>query len=409
MKIPRRTLLSVPAAALAAAPAPPPALGPKLAAAMSSTVLKKELFKEPVKIASIDLLRNGKNFIVRARSASGVTGYADAHSSVMSVAYPILLKKVAPLLIGKDARDLESLLEEVYLANSNYKWQGLPFWVSVAVVEIAILDLLGKVVGQPIGALIGTPRQRRIPVYRASSHRGNSAEDEVAYLQKVVSETGATAIKFRLGARMRFDAESTRRDLALIPLTRKTFGPAFTTYADGNGSYDVPQAIRIGKVMEEYKLAFFEEPVPFDYYDETKQIAAALKIPIALGEQEASLRGFRRIIEQGIARVIQPDLLYFGGLIRSMKVARMAAAAGLACTPHMSGGGLGFLYVAHFASCIANAGAHQEYKGEDDTLPVHSATSSLESEKGMLTVPTGPGLGVEIDPAFLAKAQLVSA
>ena len=92
-----------------------------------------------------------------------------------------------------------------------------------------------------------------------------------------------------------------------------------------------------------------------------------------------------------------------------MKVARMAAAAGLECTPHMSDGGLGFLYVAHFAGCIANAGAHQEYKGEDDTLPVYSATSSLRSEKGLLTVPTGPGLGIEIDPAFLAKAQPVTA
>ncbi len=405
MNFTRRSLLSLPAAAFAAAPA----LGPKLAAAMSGPVLKQDLVKEPVKIASVELLRNGKSFIVRVRSTSGVTGYADAHSSVMSVAYPILLKKVAPSFVGKDARNLESLLEDVYLASSNYKWQGLPFWVSVAAVEIAILDLLGKVSGQSIGSLIGTPRHQPIPVYRASGHRGNSPEDEIAYLQKIVAETGATAIKFRLGARMRFDAESTRRDLALIPLTRKTFGPNFSIYADGNGSYDVQQAIRIGKVMEEYKLAFFEEPVPFDYYDETKQIAAALKIRIALGEEEASLRGFRRIIEHGIARVIQPDLLYFGGLIRSMKVARMAAAAGLECTPHMSDGGLGFLYVAHFAGCIANAGAHQEYKGEDDTLPVHSATSSLKSEKGLLTVPTGPGLGVEIDPAFLAKAQPVSA
>ena len=87
----------------------------------------------------------------------------------------------------------------------------------------------------------------------------------------------------------------------------------------------------------------------------------------------------------------------------------MAAAAGLECTPHMSGGGLGFLYIAHFASSIPNAGAHQEYKGEDDSLPVYSSTSSLKSDKGMLTVPTGPGLEVEIDPAFLAKVQPVTA
>jgi L-alanine-DL-glutamate epimerase-like enolase superfamily enzyme len=397
----RRALL----AALGAAPA----FGQKLAAAMEAPVFRAELVREAVKIASVELLRSGGSYLVRVRSTSGATGYADAHSSVMIAAYPILLKKVAPFFVGKDARELEALLSGVYLASSNYKWQGLPFWVSVAVVEIAILDLLGKVAGQPLGALIGQVRRRKIPVYRASGNRGNAPEAEIEYLQRIASETGAGAIKFRLGARMRYDEASTRRDRALIPLTRKTFGDRMAIYADANGSYDVPQAIRIGKLMEDYQFGFYEEPAPFDYYDETRQIAAALRIRIALGEEEASLRGMRRIIEQGIARVIQPDLLYFGGLIRSVKVARMAEVAGLDCTAHMSGGGLGFLYVAHFASAIANPGAHQEYKGEDDLLPVSSATSSLKSEGGMLTVPTGPGLGVEIDPAFLAKAVAVTA
>jgi L-alanine-DL-glutamate epimerase-like enolase superfamily enzyme len=327
----------------------------------------------------------------------------------MSAAYPILLKRVAPSFLRKDARDIESLLAAVYLASSNYKWQGLPFWVSVAVVEIAILDLLGQVSGQPLGALFGPVLHRKLAVYRASGNRGNSPEAEIEYLQKVAADTGAAAIKFRLGARMHYNDDSTRRDLALLPLVRKTFGPAMALYADANGSYDVPMALRIGRIMEEHNYRFFEEPAPFDYYDETRQIAAGLKIPIALGEQEASLRGFRRIIEQRIARVIQPDLLYFGGLIRSMKVARMAAAAGLECTPHMSGGGLGYLYVAHFASCIPNAGPHQEYKGEEDTLPVTSPTSSLKCEKGMLTVPAGPGLGIAFEPSFLSKAVPVTA
>ncbi len=376
---------------------------------MQARVLRRELLREPVVIESIELLQSGKNYLVRARSKGGAVGYADAHATVMSAAYPILLKKVAPVFVGKDARDLENLLQEVYLASSNYKWQGLPFWVSVAVTEIALLDLLGQVAGQPLGALLGEVWRREIPVYRASSHRGNAPEAEIEYLQKQVAETGATAIKFRLGARMRYDDASTKRDLALIPLTRRTFGRDFTIYADANGSYDVAMALRIGRVMEEHQLAFFEEPVPFDYYEETKQIADALKIPIALGEEEMSLRGFRRIIESGTAQVIQPDLLYFGGLIRSMRVARMAAAAGLDCTPHMSGGGLGFLYIAHFASVIRNSGAHQEYKGEDDNLPISSKTSSLKSVKGKLVVPTGPGLGVEIDPGVLAKAVVVRA
>ncbi|MBC7928085.1 MAG: mandelate racemase/muconate lactonizing enzyme family protein [Bryobacteraceae bacterium] len=387
----------------------PAELSDQLARAMEARVLKTELFPSPVRISSVELLRVGSHSLVRVRAADGTTGYSAAQGPVMSVTYPIFVHRVAPGFVGKDARELESLLSDVYLANSNYKWQGLAFWVSVAAIEIAILDLLGKVVGKPLGELLGKVVRREIKVYRASEKRGNSPEAEIEYLQKLVSETGAEAIKFRLGGRMRYHDASTKRDLSLIPLTRKVFGEAMTIYADANGSYDVPMALRIGRLMEEQKFGFFEEPVPFDYYDETRQIAKALKIPIALGEQEMSLRGFRRIIETGTARVIQPDLLYFGGIIRSLKVARMAQAAGLDCTAHMSGGGLGYLYVAHFASCVPNAGPHQEYKGEEEGLPVMSDSSSLKSVKGVLKVPTGPGLGITLDPDFLKKATPVTA
>ena len=78
------------------------------------------------------------------------------------------------------------------------------------------------------------------------------------------------------------------------------------------------------------------------------------------------------MIEHRGVDVVQPDLFYFGGFVRSIRVARMAAAAGMPCTPHMSGGGLGYLYVAHFASCVPNAGPYQEFKGTDDSLPVTS-------------------------------------
>ncbi len=373
---------------------------------MEGPVLKTELFPNPAPIDSIDLLKAGRHYLVRVRGG-GLTGYSEAHSSVMSVAYPILLKRVIPNFVKKDARQLERIFGEAYVAQSNYKWQGLPFWVSMAAVEIAILDLLGQAAKKPLGELLGTVTKREIGVYRASGNRGNAPEAEIDYLKKIAAEDGAAAIKYRLGARMRYNDASTRRDLALIELTRKTFGEKMTIYADANGSYDVPMALRIGRAMEATNHRFFEEPAPFDYYDETREIAAALKIPIALGEEEMSLRGFRRIIEHRIADIVQPDLMYFGGMIRSIKVARMAAAAGMECTPHMSGGGLGYLYVAHFASCVPNAGPHQEYKGMDGTLPVECATAPLKSVNGKLTVPTGPGLGVTIDPDFLKRAEVV--
>jgi L-alanine-DL-glutamate epimerase-like enolase superfamily enzyme len=395
------------AAPAAAAPGSRPELAEKLAKIMQAPVLRTDLLREPLKVESLELLRSGRFFLVRARGA-GLEGFCEAHSTVMRAAWPIFLQKVAPHFAGRDARDLERVFHEAYLANSNYKWQGLPFWVCMAAAEIAILDLLGKASGKAIGELFGGVQRRKIAVYRASGNRGNAPAAEIEYLRRITEETGAGAIKFRLGARMRYNEASTRRDMELIPLVRKTFGEKMTLYADANGSYDVPMALRIGRMLEEQKYAFFEEPVPFDYYDDTKTIADSLDIPIALGEEEMSMRNFRRIIETGTAQVIQPDLLYGGGLMRAVKVARMANAAGLPCTPHMSGGGLGYLYVAHFASCVDNPGPHQEYKGEDDTLAVECATSTLKSENGMLTVPSGPGLGVAVEAGVWKRAVVVS-
>lgn len=380
----------------------------KVVQASAAPVLRRQLWPNSVVIEKVELLKAGDQFLVRVRSKDGATGLAVGHPDVLETTWPILTRRVAPFFAGKDARDLESLIDGVYLASSNYKWQGLPFWVPVASVEFAVLDLLGQVARKPLGELFGPIVTRDVPVYRASGNRGNSPEAEIAFLQKLVGETGANAIKFRLGARMRYDDASTRRDLALIPLTRKTFGEGMTIYADANGSYDIPTALKIGRVMQEHRLAFLEEPVPFDYYDETKEVADRLPLPVAGGEQESSLRRFRWMIEKNGVDVVQPDLFYFGGLVRSIRVARMAAAAGMTCTPHMSDGGLGYLYVAHFASCVPNAGPHQEYKGRDASLPVSSETSPLLSVNGILKVPTGPGLGVTIDPAFVKAAATIA-
>ena len=384
-------------------------LAAKIDQALARPVLRAEFFKQPVKIAAVELLKSGRHYLVRVRSSDGAVGIADAHASVLRSAYPILLQRVAPYFVGKDARELEAVLQGLYVHESNYKWQGLPFWVSVASVEIAVLDLLGKIAAKPLGDLLGGVVRREIAVYRASGNRGNTPGQEIEYLKEVVAETGAKAIKFRLGGRLRYDDETTRRDRALIPLTRRVFGDGMTIYADANSSYDVPMSIKIGRLMEDYQLAFLEEPTLFDHFEETKRVADALKIPIAWGECESSLRHFRWAIENDMAQIVQPDLLYFGGLTRSIRVARMAAAAGIDCTPHMSGGGLGYLYVAHFASCVPNAGPHQEYKGEGETLPVSCDTSSLKSVGGVLKVPSGPGLGVAIDPEFIRRATVVAA
>jgi L-alanine-DL-glutamate epimerase-like enolase superfamily enzyme len=136
-------------------------------------------------------------------------------------------------------------------------------------------------------------------------------------------------------------------------------------------------------------------------------VADNLKIPIAGGEQEPSMRNFRWLIANEALQVVQPDIFYFGGMVQSMKVARMAASKGLECTPHISGSGLGFLYMMHFVSALPNAGPYHEFKGFNEELPMECPTSDLQSHDGVVTVPTGPGLGVIIDPDHVKNYEVV--
>jgi L-alanine-DL-glutamate epimerase-like enolase superfamily enzyme len=189
----------------------------------------------------------------------------------------------------------------------------------------------------------------------------------------------------------------------LIPLSRKALGDQMAIHADANSSYDPAHAIPVGRMLEDIGAVFFEEPCPFDDYVATKKVKDSLRIPIALGEQEASQASFRSIIANQIADVIQPDLFYYGGLIRSIRVARMAALSGLPTTAHLSGG-FGFVYMLHFASCTPKIGPWQEYKlgaekyGKwfDPPLKVHD---------GEFRVPKGPGVGIA-DPKELLKGAV---
>ena len=130
-------------------------------------------------------------------------------------------------------------------------------------------------------------------------------------------------------------------------------------------------------------------------------------MPVAMGEQEFSEHRFRWCIANRAADIMQPDLHYYGGFIRSTRVARMAAAAGMTVVPHMSGGSLGYLDVAHYCSFTPNVGPYMEFKGNAD-IPVHCDTSTLKSTNGVVKVPTGPGFGVTLDPDFVAKATPVT-
>jgi L-alanine-DL-glutamate epimerase-like enolase superfamily enzyme len=263
----------------------------------------------------------------------------------------------------------------------------------VAWVEFAILDMLGRIAGKSLGELLGGVIRREVAYYIASGRRDSTPEEEVEYLQGLVEETGARAVKFRVGGRMSRDADSIPgRTERLIPLARKTLGDKIDIHADSNSSYDPPKAIEIGRMLEDIDAVYFEEPCPFDHLEDTKRVTDALTIPVAGGEQEFSQRRFRWMIANRGVDIVQPDLHYYGGLIRSTRVARMAAVAGMPTTVHISGG-MGFVYMLHFASCTPDIGAYQEYKRGIETYG-DLFDPPLKAKDGKMSVPSGPGVGI---------------
>jgi L-alanine-DL-glutamate epimerase-like enolase superfamily enzyme len=371
---------------------PPKVTVEELDKAGEQPVLQWDGLSSPVVIQSIELLQKDRDYFVRVRSKDGAEGIALTNERAPYL-YPILNGLVIPYFIGKDARELETHLFEVYRYQSNYKLQGLALWCPVAWVEFALLDMMGRITGKSLGQLLGGVVRQEVPFYVASGRRDSTPQEEAKYLASLVEKTGAKAVKFRVGGRMSRNADAMPgRTETLIPLARKTLGDAIDIHADSNSSYDPPKAIEVGRMLEDIGAVYFEEPCPFDNLEDTKKVADALTIPVAGGEQEYSQYRFRWAIYNRGVDIVQPDLHYYGGLIRSTRVARMAALAGMPTTVHISGG-FGFIYMLHFASLTPDVGRYQEYKMNIEKYGPWF-DPPLKISNGALTVPKGPGVGI---------------
>jgi len=363
-----------------------------------------KFFSAPVKIASVELLQSGNRYFVRTRSADGAEGVVETKD--MEDFIPILLRRVIPHFIGKDARDLERLVDDVYVAY--YKMAGQAFWCPVAYVEQSLFDLMGKAAKKPVAELMGGVLRKEIPVYLSGSGRDTTAEEEVDIYVRGVEATGAKAVKFKIGGRMSENRDAyPGRTEKLLELAQKKLGGKVTLMADANGSYTAAKAIEIGRQLEAMKYLWFEEPCPWEELGETKKVADALSMKIAFGEQDSSLWLFQWMIENKVMDVVQPDLNYNGGFIRAARVARMARKANMWICPHNTQTSAASVNILQFAAAIPNIGPYMEYVWRTPEKKESWYSPNFEIKNGVIPVPAGPGMGLEFDPDFLKKAALV--
>ncbi len=365
------------------------------------------IIKEPVRIKSLQMLRLGEEHVVRATSTSGAIGYAvtNQHAGYLP---PLFHQRVVPAFLGRDARDIEALIDGAYVHSSNYKLAGLPLWCCISYAEFAVLDMLGRIASMPVGVLLGgKPLRTEVPMYLSSTDRESTPEEEVALFESALEKTGVKAVKYKVGGRMSGNADaSAGRSETLIALIRKRLGDKITYYADANGSFDARKGIEVGRQLEAHGVAIYEEPCPFEDYASTQKVTRALKkVMVAGGEQDHSWYRFQEVVKNRVLDMVQPDLSYNGGFVRTVRVARLAARAKLPISPHCPQFST-MLYTLHLASFTPNMGAFQEFHVRRvGQAPWYAP--DLQLHNGALKIPSAPGLGLAIDESSLKKAVLV--
>jgi L-alanine-DL-glutamate epimerase-like enolase superfamily enzyme len=362
-----------------------------------------QIIEPGLTIAKVESWTQGSYGIVRVTTSDGREGYGQLSSFEPDITATVLHRQVARHVLGSDPAQIDALVDRVIDANMKFPWSYV--CRALAGVDTAIWDLYGKLKGKPVCELVGG-RTDPFPVYGSSMRRDISPADEAARLARLRDERGFKAFKVRLGVPTGHDRDaSPGRTEALIPAVRNAVGDGVELLADGNSCYTPPKAIEVGRRMEDHRYFWFEEPCPYWELEWTAEVAAALQMNVAGGEQDNDLAQWRRMIRMNAVDILQPDLCYIGGFTRAWRVAKMGQKAGKRVVPHSSHLSLVTLFSLNFMTAIPNAGPFVEFTIEGDINAGETIYSpALAVQDGKVKIPDGPGWGVKVNPAWLEKA-----
>jgi len=308
-------------------------------------------------------------------------------------ALEILAGALAPGLLGADPLDHAVLQMRLYHRHIKTGPDGA-LAAALAAVDIALWDLKGKLLGQPVYRLLGGAWRTEIPFYASIGGNAGRSPDEVCRRVEDWLPYRPSLIKIRL------DADRTTRDadipgdIARIRAVRRLLGEGFPLAFDANNNYSVQGAVRVGRVLEELGCAWFEEPVQHYDISSFERVARALDIAVAAGEQEYTLQGVRRLIDAGVA-IVQPDIIKTGGFTGICDMAALARACGVDIVPHQTQPAVGQAAHLHFLAALPHAHHPAEY---DDPSGVMDAVFAhpLRPAAGRFSLSDRPGLGMEV-------------
>lgn len=341
-----------------------------------------------------------RNYLfLRLTTDTGLTGVGEASLEWQEQTVETLIHEwVEDRILGVDPFDVEATVGE--LVRDQYQG-GATVMTAISGMEIALWDLIGKACGQPVYRLLGGRCHERLPAYANGWYGGARCEAEYADRARDAVARGYRALKFDpFGTAWKeMSREEMDQAVALVAAVREGLGEGVELMIEGHGRFSSACAIEIGRRLERYRPAWFEEPVTPDSLELLAEVRASVPFPIAAGERLYALPHFYRLTAMRAADVIQPDPAHCGGLLATRKIAAMAEAQDLTVSPHCSVGPVALCAALHFDWSAPNVRIQENFAEYDVPWRSDFVCGWNPVRGGEFALPEGPGLGIEIDPA----------
>ena len=357
--------------------------------------------------------------LVEIETDGGLTGWGECFGpgNIAQANKGIVEKVIQPMVLGMDPLDRDVIWHKVYNLMRDHGQKGMPLQ-SLSGVDIALWDIAGKVMGQPIHKLIGGAHRTEVKAYGYGMMlKRESVADHVARFideSAAIRDMGFAATKMKVGL-------GARNDVRLCEAVRKGVGDDFEFMADANHCYTTSDAFYVGRALEELGAYWFEEPVAPEDHDGYRELRAGLKVNISGGEAEFNRWGWRAILENRGLDIAQPEVCALGGITEYLRVLALCHAHFTPVINHVWGSAIAVATNLQLLAAMPPlpGGLHPrepmlEFDTTDNKFRDNLLLTPLDIQgqvgrnNGYVRIPTGPGLGVEPDRAFIQRYQVDS-
>ena len=364
------------------------------------------------KIAKVETFTTDFVCIVKVTADDGAVGWGQTSPYRCQITENVLHIQVVPYAIGFDCDDIAGVVDHVL--RKQHKFIICSYMMrAIAGLETALWDMKAKRAEISVAKLLGA-KSHRFPCYASSMRRDITPQAESDRMKRHRDEFGYTAFKVRVGAECGNDRDEwDGRTEDIIPHMRREMGDDARLLVDGNSGFGVKRAIAVGHILQDNGYHHFEEPCPYWELDWTKQVTEALDLDVTGGEQDNYFPVWDRIINEKVVDIVQPDVLYMGGMSRTLEVVKRATAKGIPSTPHAANLSLVTLFTAHLLCAIDGrddciAGDYLEYTIEDSAYYPDQAgifTPDYSIVDGHIVLSEEPGWGITINQDWMEKSR----